>query len=311
MTVETIPGGVYTPITTFFHEDYTLDLKTQVQHAKFLYDNGIQGLVVAGSMGEAAHLSSHERYTLVKTLREAIPDPQFKLIAGAPPLNVQDGIKESVQAKEAGANFMIFLVPGFFGGHLTSQQGIVDYFHAIADQSALPIMVYNYPGVSNNVTLTIDTFHQLSHHGNIVGVKLTHFAMDTYTLLGKDIRLHKNNFSPFTGLGQVLVPAMAVGIRGTIDGLSGVFPKVMVRLFELIKQGKWEEAGELQFLVTQADMMIGDYNLVGTKFAINKYHGMGGYLAGRPPLNQGIDGEKFKKYEEAFDELMKVEKTLA
>ncbi|EGV66510.1 dihydrodipicolinate synthase [Yamadazyma tenuis] len=310
----TIPAGVYTPITTFFKSDsrYTLDLETQARHAQFLYNSGIKGLVVAGSIGEAGHMTRTERYALVAAIRAAVPDPAFKLIAGAPPLGcVQEAIEESHSAKEAGADFVILLVPGYFGPHLTSQEGIIEYFTQVADGSSLPVMIYNYPGTCNNITLTIESFRDLAKHPNISGVKLTHFNLDLYALLGKDKEIcEANNFRPFTGLGQVLIPGLSVGLYGTIDGLSGIFPKTMLKLYSLFQEGKLKEAADLQFLVTKADQMLADLNLVGAKVALHKYYGFGDCLTGRPPLCRGVDEKAYAKYTADMDAIHAIEQLL-
>lgn len=303
-----IPDGVYTPITTFFHNDYSLDLETQVQHAKNLYQGGITGLVVAGSMGEGGHMTKKERFELVKALKQGVPE--LTLIAGAPAMgSIAEAIEETESHKAAGADFLILLPPAYFGPHLTSQEGLIEYFTAVADKSALPIMIYNYPGNCNNVTFTIDTFKVLAKHQNIAGVKLTHFNLDLYTLLGKDVTLYNQGFRVFTGLGQVLVPALSVGLSGTIDGLSGIFPKTMVKLYTLFREGNIKEASDLQFLVTTADQMLADLNLVGAKVAIQKYQGLGELLTGRPPLSKGV-GKGYAKYEEYLDAIDTIEKGL-
>ena len=115
MTVsnDIVPAGIYTPVTTFFQkDDQFLDLESQVKHAKFLYELKIQGLLVCGSMGEAAHLTRKERHDVVAAVRNAISDSEFKIIAGAPSMaNVSEIVEESQSAKDAGADFFIVLVP--------------------------------------------------------------------------------------------------------------------------------------------------------------------------------------------------------
>lgn len=309
-----IPRGIYTPITTFFKDDenQTLDLASQVAHAKFLYDNGITGLVVAGSMGEAPHLSMQDRHDLVAALRKGVPDKKFKLIAGAPPMgSIEDSVAESHSALKAGADFLIMLIPAYFGPSLISQEGIIDYFTKVADKSALPVMIYNYPGTSNNVTITLESYKKLSTHPNIVGVKLTHFNLDLYTLLGKDYHMcETENFRPFTGLGQILVPALSVGIYGAIDGLSALFPKIMVKLYTLVQENKWKEASELQYLVTKTDRMIMELNVVGVKHALKEIHGLGESVIGRPPLSKPVDLQAYQKYAKDIQVLVEVEKSL-
>lgn len=218
--------GIYTPVTTFFKENYELDLNSQVEHAKHLYSNGISGLLLSGSIGESIHLTVEERVKLVSTIRDAIPDRNFIIVSGMPYTNIAEALKEIELVKNAGRDFAILHVPGFYGTKLTHQQGIIDYFHAIADKSSLPLLIYHYPGVSNGLEVTTETFEVLAKHLNIVGVKMTHFNLDNYILLAAPKAQNvANNFKPFTGLGQILIPALSVGAFGAIDGLSGFFQR--------------------------------------------------------------------------------------
>lgn len=307
-----LPRGIYSPIPTYFKNDgkFSLDTETQVKHASMLYKSGINGLVVSGSMGEATNISSAERNSALKSLRKAIPDRNFKLIAGMPPSSIAEVIKESEESKKSGADFIIVLVPGYFGTSLISQQGIIDYFLNIADYSALPIVIYNYPGSSNNVNITIDTFEVLSKHENIVAVKLTHFNLDIYTLLGNNKAYETNNFRPFTGLGQVLIPSLAVGMFGAIDGLSGIFPKSMLKLMKLYEDGEKEKALQLQYIITKVDLMISELNVVGVKQLLKEVYGFGEIVSGRPPLSKPVDLKSFKKYETDIKKLAEIEKSL-
>lgn len=310
--VAVLPEGIYTPLPTFFKgPDYALDLDTQVKHALMLHAAGVHGVVVAGSMGESPHLTRSERLAITKAIRTAIPNTDFKIIAGLPTSCVQDAILEISAAAEVGADFAIVLPPLYFGPSLTLQKGLVDYFLTVADHLALPFVIYNYPGVANNLTLTPETFERLLEHPKIVGVKLTHFNLDQYTILTGNVKHNlRNNFRPFTGLGQILVPALSIGVFGAIDGLLGVFPKSMLQLYNLFKQGETKKAAELQYLVTQADQMIMDLNLVGVKFALKKLYGFGDIVAGRPPLNIATDPAVFAKYQPSFDALLEVERSL-
>lgn len=304
--------GIYTPITTYFKNDgkYTLDVDTQVRHALMLYNSGIHGLVVSGGMGEATNITRSERNLALKAIRSAIPDKNFKLIAGIPPSSAADVIAESEDCKNSGADFIIVLVPGYFGPSLVSQTGIIDYFTNVGDYSALPIVIYNYPGTCNNVNITIDTFEELSKHENIVAVKLTHFNLDVYTMLANNKSLEVNNFRPFTGLGQVLIPALSVGIFGAIDGLSGIFPKCMLQLMKLYEEGEAEKALELQYLISKVDLMVSDLNVVGVKYALQQIYGYGECITGRPPLSKPVDLNAYKKYESDIKKLTEIETSL-
>lgn len=308
-----IDEGIYTPVPTFFKgEEYELDLDTQVKHAKMLYDNGISGLVIAGSMGESIHLTKAERLELLSAIRKTIPDEKFKLISGMPYTNIVDTVAEIEDVQKAGGDYVVLLTPGYYGAKLTHQKGIVDYFKLVADKLKLPILIYHYPGVSNGTDIDTESFDEMLKHPNIIGVKLTHFNMDKYILLtGQREKYQANNFRPFTGLGQILVPSLAVGAYGAIDGLSGIFPKSMVKLYNLFKTQQFEEASHLQYLVTRANQMVFDLNLVGVKYALNSIHGLGDVThSARPPLNNSIDSKAWTKYSDDLSKLAKYESSI-
>lgn len=306
-----VPEGIYTPIPTFYKsQKFSVDLETIVKHAQMLHEAGIAGLVVSGSMGESINLTLQERCNSLKAIRDAIPDPNFKLIAGIPPSSAADAIAESQLAADNGADFLIVLVPGYFGPTLVHQQGIVEYFQDVASGSAIPIIIYNYPNTCNNVNIDIQTFATLAQHPNIVGVKLTHYNFDMYTLLGYDSSFEANNFRSFTGLGQVLVPSLSLNLFGAIDGLSGIFPKSMVKLYQLYRAGQYEQAATLQFLVTRVDLMITELNMLGVKHALNQIYGFGECLSGRPPLSRVVNIDAYNKYAEDVKKLLAYEQKL-
>lgn len=308
-----IGNGIYSPVPSFFKgENYELDLETQVKHAKGLYDNGINGVVIAGSMGESIHLTRQERIEILKAIRGAIPDKNFKCISGMPYTNIADTISEIEEISQAGGDYAILLTPGYYGPNLTHQLGIIDYFKLVADKLALPIIIYHYPGVSNGTDLVAETFDELLKHPKIVGVKLTHFSIDKYILLtGNKEQNEANNFKPFTGLGQILVPSLAVGAFGAIDGMSGIFPKTLRKLYQLYNDNQLEEANKLQYLVTKANRMIFDLNLVGVKYTLHLVHGLGdSSVSGRPPLTNKITPEIYSKYEADIQALAKYETSL-
>lgn len=146
------PAGVYVPVPTFFVSrkaaNYSptaapLDLETQAAHSLHLANSGITGLVVLGSTGEAVHLSNKERFKVLSSIRKAYDDAGFKdypLIAGTAAQNIEEVVEQLKSAKEAGCQWGLCLVPGYFAGAST-QDGIISWFTAVADQSPIPIMV--------------------------------------------------------------------------------------------------------------------------------------------------------------------------
>jgi hypothetical protein len=150
------PAGVYVPVPTFFvsrtAQNYNavaapLDLETQARHSLHLAKSGITGLVLLGSTGEAVHLSDKERFEVLSAVRKAFDGGGFKeypLIAGTAAQNIEVVVEQLKSAKEAGCQWGLCLVPGYFAGAST-QQGIIQWFTAVADQSPIPVMMRVLP----------------------------------------------------------------------------------------------------------------------------------------------------------------------
>ena len=146
------PAGVYVPVPTFFVSrnaaNYSptaapLDLATQAAHSLHLARSGIKGLVILGSTGEAIHLTNKERFELLFSTRKELENAGFKnypIIAGTAAQNIEEVVDQLKSAKEAGTQWGLCLVPGYFAGAAT-QDGIIQWFKAVADQSPIPIMM--------------------------------------------------------------------------------------------------------------------------------------------------------------------------
>ncbi|KAG7822528.1 hypothetical protein KL942_004359 [Ogataea angusta] len=313
MTLEkTLKDGIYSPVPTFFKTDaaQSLDTATQQEHARLLYHSGISGILVGGSTGEAVHLPLEERAAIVKSVRDAVPNSSFKILAGGVGSCVPELCHQAAVYKENGADMMIVLVPGYYGPAITTQSGLEAWFHDLADNSPLPIVVYNYPGVQNGIDLTGETFTRIGMHKNIVGCKLTNFNFPLYTMLGQNERLKASDFTPLSGVGQVLVPSLSVNVNGAIDGFSNVFPKCLVRIMELYKSHRYKEALELQDMIARINELTAATNLVGLKYALKYKYGLGETEVGRPPLNHSMDMDAWKKHLPLFEQLSKIEDSL-
>jgi len=174
------PKGVFVPSPTFFRPltdgpQPAVDFDTQIAHSIFLARAGITGIVLLGSTGEAIHLSGQERYELVARVRRGLDDAGFHsypLMAG---VLTSGGVGETLQWLDdyarAGAQWGLVLAPGYFG-LAASQDNLREWYRIIADQSPIPILVYNYPGVTNQVTVLPETYRDLAAHPNIVGCKM-------------------------------------------------------------------------------------------------------------------------------------------
>ncbi|KAF2839322.1 aldolase [Patellaria atrata CBS 101060] len=317
------PKGIYVPVPTFFNPTNTqLDLDTQTAHTLHLARCGIRGLVLLGSTGEAVHLSRAERCTLITHIRAALTDAGFTdypLIAGTASQGVDETVELLKEAKEAGAGWGLCLAPGFYaagGGGGGGEAGVQRWFETVASCSAVPILVYHYPGVSNNVTISASTMEKLAEHPNIVGCKLSHGNLDDHSLIALSPKINHTNFKTFTGLGQQLLSVLTVGGAGAVDGLAAIFPKTVVKLYDLFHENplkNLEQMRVLQYKIAAAEKLVVKFGTVGIKDAVARVRGFGKGDYGRLPLGSAIlhtDAEWTKNWKEVFDALEEVEKSL-
>lgn len=179
------PKGVFVPSPTFFlpasagasHKipQAPVDTETQINHSIFLANAGITGITILGSTGEAVHLSRSERSDLVSSVRRGLDKAGFSdypLMAGVLTNGeLEDTLQWLEDYAKAGAQWGLVLTPGYFGPAVP-QQGLVEWYTLIADRSPIPILVYNYPGVTNGVQVLPETYRALANHPNIVGCKM-------------------------------------------------------------------------------------------------------------------------------------------
>lgn len=240
----------------------------------------------------------------------------YPLIAGTASQSIAETLQHLKDSKDAGAQWGLCLAPGYFASTV-SQDGIRRWFEAVADKSPMPIMVYHYPGVSNNVALTPDTMEKLAQHPNIVGCKLSHGAMDDHILVASNPNIDHSMFRTFTGLGQQLLPVLTVGGAGAIDGLAAAFPKAVVKLFNMFESQTQDsrrdsDMRELQYRITNGEKLVVKWGTIGIREAVSRVVGLGDCDGGRLPLQGGFpEGDKeWAKWSSAIEALQAVEKTL-
>lgn len=148
--VSSPPTGVYVPAPTFFKPSFEgdlrqseIDVETQVKHTVFLAKNGIRGLVILGSTGEAIHLNRQERFDLVSGVRRGLDKEGYKdypIIAGVLTNSIDEALDWLQDFAKAGAQWGLVLVPGYFGAS-ASQENIKEWFTIVANNSPIPILV--------------------------------------------------------------------------------------------------------------------------------------------------------------------------
>lgn len=237
------PAGIWCPAITFFDPTTDeLDLHSQSTYYAHLSTTGLRGLVILGTNAETLLLTRSERATLLKTARDAVGS-NYPLMAGVSGHSTKQVLEYISDAHDAGANYALVLPCAYFGKQTTASV-ITRFYDEIATKSPLPVVIYNFPVVCNGVDLDATTISVLAKkHPNIVGVKLTCGSVAKITCLAAE--LPPEVFSVFGGQSDFLIGGLSVGSAGCIAAFANVFPKTVVRIYDLYKAGKHQEALEL------------------------------------------------------------------
>jgi 4-hydroxy-tetrahydrodipicolinate synthase len=157
-------GTVITAMVTPFDEKGALDVDAAVKLAKWLTDNGTDGLVLTGTTGEGPVLTDEEDVELWRAVAEAVTVP---VVAGTGTNDTRHSIELTKRAEECGVAGALVVTPYY---NRPPQTGLEAHFRAVASATKLPILIYDIP-IRTGRRVARDTFVSLSDVGNIVGVK--------------------------------------------------------------------------------------------------------------------------------------------
>lgn len=230
--------GVMTALVTPF-KNGGIDEDAFRAHLERQIEAGVDGVVPAGSTGEAATLSVAEHKQVIQMTVEQVAG-RVAVIAGTGSNNTAESIELTRAAKDLGADAALLISPYYVK---PTQEGIYQHYKAVADAVDIPQILYNVPGrtASNILPATVA---RLSHISNIVGIKdaTADFAQFTRTKNACDNRL---NF--YSGDDATVMPFMVLGGAGVISVVSNIVPKSMKALTVAIHSGDLAAAKALHF----------------------------------------------------------------
>ena len=268
--------GIYPPIATPF-KDGEVDYAGLAHNVRRWMGTGLRGLLALGSNGEAAFVDEDEAERVIATVRDGVPRDRV-LLAGSGRQSTRATIAATKRAAKAGADAVLVLTPFYFKAQMTPD-ALADHYRAVADASPVPVLLYNFTAVTG-LNMTPDTVAALSAHPNIAGLKDSNGDVGQVAAV---VARAPGDFTVLVGSAATLYPAMTVGAAGGIVAVANVVPDVCVRLYDLVRAGKHDEARLLQRRLTPlANAVTGGYGIAGLKVAME----IAGYAGGevRRPL---------------------------
>ena len=228
-------GRLLTAMVTPYTPAGEVDYAHARRLASHLVRSGNDGLVLAGTTGEAPLLSDEEKYRLWAEVKQELGEAT--VVAGAGTNDTRHSIHLAKEAERAGADAILAVAPYYLR---PPQEGIFQHFRAIAESTSLPVIIYNVPG-RTGVNMTVETILRCAEVPNIVGDKeangdLAHSATIIESAPG---------FKLWSGNDNDNFPLYCVGAWGAISVTSHIVASQQKRMLELVLEGRVPEAAAI------------------------------------------------------------------
>ena len=220
----------------------------------------ISAIVLCGTTGEAATLSERERESMICAGAERI-DSRVPLIVGVGSNNTESSVKYTRFASSHGADALLVVTPYYNKG---TKSGIVEHYKRIANESELPIIVYNVPS-RTGVDISISQLEALSEVKNIIAIKE---ASPDIEKAEKIASTFGERYSLYSGNDSLILPYLAIGGKGVISVISNILPKETNEIYSLFFSGEIKKSREMQYkLLPLINMLFEETNPAPVKYA--------------------------------------------
>jgi len=230
-------SGIFPAVTTKFTEDHSLNVEAIEDHLEAQIEAGVHGLVMLGTLGENASLSTDEKHEVVQ-IALSVSDGRVPVLAGVAETTTSDAC-EFVERGAAYEADGFMLLPGML--YHSDRRETMRHFRTVADVTERPLMIYNNP-VAYGVDTTPEMFEALADEDAIVAIKESSDDVrritDIYNRTGDRYQL-------FCGVDDLALESMLMGAVGWVAGLVNAFPEETVAIYELVKAGRVEQARDI------------------------------------------------------------------
>ena len=286
-------AGVLPAITTPFDADSELDLAFFARHARWMVAAGCRGIVTPGSLGEGSTLTFDEKRKLWRTLSGALGSSALPVAAVAS-ASTREAVELARAAQADGCVGLMVLPPYVYKGAWRETKA---HFDAVIRATGLSCMLYNNPIAYGTDVVPEQVAELAAEHSNLHAIKES--SADVRRITGLRAVLG-DRLAILVGVDDLLVEGVAAGATGWIAGLANALPEESVRLFELARTGRREEAERLYhwFLpLLRMDTTYDFVQLIKLVQAVAGHTGRGGPVV-RPPrmLPEGPERKRIEQF---------------
>ena len=273
--------GVFPAVTTKFTENDELDHAEMERCFALQMEAGCDGIIVCGSLGEGPMLSVDEKLAVLKTAQNVAKGKPVLLTINE--AATRDGAALARKAARAGADGLMVVPSPIYH---TNPEETVATLSAVANAGELPVMIYSNR-IAYRVDVTIEVMEKLADNPLFVAVKE---SSDDIRRSTEIINRFGNRFDLFTGVDNLAFEALSVGAIGWVAGLVTAFPRETVAIYQLMKQGRREEALAIyRWFRPLLDLDVSTYLVQNIKLA--EVHSIGSNDRVRMP-RQPLSGDR-------------------
>lgn len=226
--------GIFPAATTQFNDDESLNIDATLDHVEVMMENGIDGLVMLGTVGENCSLTYAEKLELLEATAERI-DRRIPVLSGVAEYTTALASQFARDAEKAGADGLMVLPAMVYN---SDERETITHYRSVAAASNLPIMIYNNP-ISYKVDIQPSAFARLADEEKFVAIKESSEDVRRIT----DITNYcGDRFLLFSGVDDLVLESQMLGAVGWISGLVNSFPAESRLLWDAAVTGNYDEA---------------------------------------------------------------------
>ena len=287
--------GIFSALLVSYNEDGSINEKGVREIVRHNIDNmKVDGLYVGGSTGENFMISTEEKKRIFEIAKDEAKN-DIKLIAQVGSINVYESVELAKFATKLGYDAISAVTPFYYK---FSFNEIKDYYNTIIDSVDNRLIIYSIPFLTG-VDMSVEQFGELFENEKIIGVKFT--AADFYLL--ERLRKAYPNHLIYAGFDEMMLPATVLGVDGAIGSTFNVNGIRARQIFDLAKEGKIEEAREIQHVTNDLISAILSNGLYATLKELLKLNGVdAGYCRKPMSLTTDVQVEEAKNI---FDKYIK------
>jgi 4-hydroxy-2-oxoglutarate aldolase len=288
--------GIYPPIATPFDHEGSLYKAKLFHNVEKWNKTGLSGYVVCGSTGESVFLTPDEKLALWGWVAEAAA-PEKLLMAGTGVESVRETVWLTNQAASLGYKLAMVRTPHYYKNQMQRDVAQLTYFRAVADQSKIPLMIYNWPQTTG-IDISPEAVARLSEHPNIVAIKESSGNLEKVMQM---IGMVRKGFQVLVGSAPTLWPSLMAGASGAVLAFANAAPYACITIWEAYRTREQEAAQDWQNRIAHAARLVTvKYGVAGLKHAMD----LNGYYGGPPRLPLTcLDLDAKREIEEAFHEI--------